>query len=253
MLIYSTQSELIRIASILRNVLRLPIVQDSIPGQIMENVLCFVKDAEQLRTYDYIDILDRSQKLGWSLKSTKEDTPVTWKRAKIPNQANLIDKSRMSQSVISLRESIERENNLQDLGDAIIDFCNSHVEQSFIRYDLREIGYSRIILRNDNTIFYFEKSLCDENNMEIFNKADFTWKWSPQREMKLKEQLPALHGFNKHTGDRWWAWHGLGENQLHFTGEKHWWPSHDANHTFTFSFPRDDEKFSWDELVDLLK
>ena len=30
-------------------------------------------------------------------------------------------------------------------------------------------------------------------------------------------------GFRKSDNLKFWAWHGHGENQLHFSGEKIWW------------------------------
>ena len=73
-----------------------------------------------------------------------------------------------------------------------------------------------------------------------------------------KEQLPAFHGVSKKTGKKVFAWHGKGENQLHFSGEKNWWPEVDRppvegvfnysadNHAIAFKLPS--KKVEWDEL-----
>ena len=34
-------------------------------------------DTEVLHTYDFVDVISRSEKIGWQVKSTKSTTPVT--------------------------------------------------------------------------------------------------------------------------------------------------------------------------------
>lgn len=239
--IFSATHELLLIKSVLSNYLRLPISQASIPGDFMEGALAYVRDAERLNTYDYIDILDRDRRLGWSIKSTKETTPVTWKRAKIPYQNELMEASKSNAQ------------DLQKLGNSIMDFCNHHVSESFEKYQLNEIGYSRLIYHKDRKITYFEKLLATRERPQIFNRNDFEWAWSKPKKTTKKEQLPALHGIYKKTGQKWWAWHGLGENQLHFSGEKHWWPKANSRHAITFNSPTESQKISFEHLADLLK
>lgn len=207
----------------------------------MEAVLAHVRAGEVLDTYDYIDVHHVKDRVGWSVKSTKATTPLTWKRAKIANKAELIAASQNSTKGV------------QALGDAIIDFCNAHAQASIEDYNLDSIGYARLILFPDGKIGYFERQLCTRNSPEIFNPSDFTWHWSTQREGGKKEQLSALHGFHTPSGRRWWAWHGLGENQLHFTGERAWWPADGDPHAVAFQFPSDDKKISLERLTELLE
>jgi hypothetical protein len=207
----------------------------------MEAVLAHVRDAVRLNTYDYVDVYKPADKVGWSIKSTKASTPVTWKRAKLPDQVHLIEQSRASKA------------GLQQLGDAIIEFCNAHARASMALYGLEEIGYSRLIVHDSGDVTYFERKLCDKDNPNIFNPADFEWSWSVPKKTTKKEQLPALRGIHRPSEKKWWAWHGLGENQLHFSGEGAWWPKPGDAHAVSFKFPTDDEKISFDRLTELLE
>ena len=147
------------------------------------------------------------------MKSTLATTPVTWKRAKLPGAPELIEASRLDGS------------GLQRLGDAIIGFCNLHARESIDRYDLDAIGYARLIVdRRSNAATYSERMLCSRENPAVFRPEQFYWRWSEPKRTVKKEQLQALHGFHGETGRKWFAWHGLGENQLHFTGEPFWLP-----------------------------
>jgi len=238
-IIYSSKSELDRISSILSGYLMLPFAAgDSIPGNLMEHVFSNVRSSEVLNTYDYIDVLDSVNKLGWQVKSTKESTPLTWKRAKIADKEKLI------------KASQESPEGLQKLGDTIIAFCNKHAQESFDKYDLDEIGYSRLIVHPNKSITYYEKLLCTKEKPEIFDSSDFSWCWSTPKETKGKEQLHALHGTYKDGGEKAFAWHGLGENQLHFSGEKNWWPKK-GEHSIKFNFPK--KRLSQGEFMELLE
>ncbi len=239
--VFSSQSQLDKIALILSRYIRLPVSTDVIPGAFLEAVLAHVRDAERLKTYDYVDIVDRSRRVGWSIKSTLAGTPVTWKRAKIPNQLDLITGSRLSPA------------GAQQLGNALLEFCNAHARTSLATYGLQEIGYARLIVGKDGTVRYFERKLCDTNKPNIFNPDDFTWRWSVPKRTTKKEQLQSLHGIHKATQHKWWAWHGLGENQLHFSGEKAWWPPTGAPHMTAFRLPLPSEKISFDCLVEMLE
>jgi hypothetical protein len=227
MSIYSTPEQLSRIGEVVGKYLKLPLSADSVPGSFMEGVLAHVRGGEVLNTYDFVDVIDRKSKLGWQVKSTKVDTPLTWKRAKIPNAADLIGDSRKSNA------------GLQALGDAIIDFCNEHAHESLQLYGLKEIGYSRLLLEPSGKIVYFERLLCTSAAPDVFKKAEFSWQWSTPKQVTKKEQLQALHGVHRPTGRKWWAWHGLGENQLHFSGEDCWWPARGTTNRFEFAMPSD--------------
>ncbi len=241
MSVFSTPMQLANIQKILCSYLRLPFSTDSIPGSFMEAVLAHVHEGERLATYDYVDVIHRAERVGWSIKSTKAATPLTWKRAKIGNKAELI------------RASLTGDKELQALGDEIIRFCNVHAHASLKDYDLQAIGYARLLLHPDGQISYFERELCNQTQPDIFNAGDFSWRWSMQREGGKKEQLPALHGFHRPTGARWWAWHGHGENQLHFTGERAWWPAIGDPHAVSFRFPNEADKVSLEKLTELLE
>ena len=235
----SSPEQISQIISILSKYLRLPFSDQNIPGSIMEHVFAHVRKAEVLNTYDFIDVIDRKEKIGWQVKSTKYDTPVTWKRAKIANSLELIESSRKS------------EEGLKILGEAIVDFCNNHAIESMRKYDLEQIGYIRIIVFPDK-VQYFERVLSDQKNPYVFDKSKYQWKWSKQKNSSKKEQLSALHGVDISTGKKIWSWHGLGENQLHFNGEKDWWPGFSSYPDAVFNLPDDSKKISIEEFLTIL-
>lgn len=237
MTLFSSQVQLVEIEKILRNYIRLPFSDKTIPGAVMEAVLAHVRGARVLKTYDFVDVVQTAEKIGWQVKSTKDATPVTWKRAKIPNATALIQASNTSKVGAAA------------LGKAIIDFCNKHAEESLNLYKLEKIGYSRLIIHANAEVTYFERTLCTKTSPQVFDPNDFTWSWSVPKKTKKKEQLPALHGVHKETGKKWWAWHGLGENQLHFTGEKYWWPQAKSPNRFQFGMPAENEKISLEKLM----
>jgi len=236
----SSPSQLREVAHILHAFLRLPVSTDAIPGAFMEATLAHVHGAEVLNTYDFVDVVDCSRRLGWQVKSTKESTPVTWKRAKIPNREKLIAASESSEEGIRL------------LGKSIIEFCNAHVLASLRAYDLEAIAYARCVLMRDGKVVYFERPLVSKDHPRLFDPREFRWEWSKQKKTRKKEQLSALHGFHKPTGDRWWAWHGRGENQLHFSGERAWWPKPGDSRRVEFRIPMDSEQISMKRLLEML-
>jgi hypothetical protein len=241
MTLFSSSGELKRIGHILSKYVRLPFAtNESIPGAVMMGILADVRGAEVLDTYDFVDVIKPASRIGWQVKSTKTDTPVTWKRAKIPDKTALISASEKGAKGV------------QALGDAIITFCNDHAVHSLERYDLDEIGYSRLVVHRNGTATYFERLLCSRKAPQLFNPADFRWEWSKQKQKMVKEQLTALHGYHIPTGDKWWAWHGRGENQLHFCGEWSWWPSDGATNSIVIRLPDPGQKMSMKEFVDLL-
>lgn len=239
--VFSSPKQLDRIRTVLSKYASLPFSTDTIPGAVMEAVLANVRGGEVLRTYDFVDVIRKEDRVGWQVKSTKAATPVTWKRAKIPNAEKLIAQSKNS------------DKDLQSLGNAIIDFCNQHALASLNDYDLDEIGYARLILHDDGKVTYFERCLCTRKNPRVFNAEEFLWRWSTPKKTTKKEQLQALHGIHRQSKKKWWAWHGLGENQLHFSGEGEWWPSPNDPHIATFRFPSADERVSLEALIAFLE
>jgi len=238
--IFSTPNQIGEVIKILCNYVSLPFTPDTIPGAIVEATLAHVREGTVLQTYDFIDVLHEKHKIGWQVKSTKASTPVTWKRAKIPNALTLI------------KNSFDSEEAAQVLGDSLMDFCNGHALASINAYNLNEIGYARAILHSNNSVSYFERKLCDSKDPIIFKPSDFSWKWSDQKKVVKKEQLKALHGFHRASGKKWWAWHGLGENQLHFSGEKYWWNDSGSSKLTVFKLPLPEQRLSLQKLMELL-
>ena len=241
MSIFSTPRQLDEMRRMLANFVRLPFSRDNIPGALMESVFSHVHGGIVLNTYDFVDVILPGSRCGWQVKSAKAGTPLTWKRAKIPNSAELIGASEGS------------EEGLQALGTAIIEFCNEHARASMERYHLDEIGYARLIVHKNGRVTYFEKLLCSTDSPHVFDPAEFSWKWSIPKTTITKEQLSALHGTHLPTGKKWWAWHGRGENQLHFSGESVWWPAKDNPHSFSFELPSPTDRLSFDQFMSLLQ
>ena len=242
MRVFSSQSEVKEIGAILRCCAQLPIVGSTIPGGIMESVFADVRGAERLATYDFVDVVNREKKTGWQIKSTKAETPVTWKRAKIPNSEKLIrETEKPEKQKIACRE----------LGHRIITLCNEHIIASFQRYKLEAIGYVRLIRHPDGSFSYFERNLATKESPILFDPENFDWEWSHPKRTEKKEQLPALRGMHRITGKLWWAWHGRGENQLHFMGERTWWPSKESGRLFKFKAPA--QKFRFEDLPRLFE
>lgn len=247
--LFSTESEMRQIAEYIRSYVRIPFFDsDAISGKAVEKIIGIVKGGEVLNTYDYVDVVRRGE-TGWQVKSTKAGTPLTWKRAKIANSEKLIGASTTDAGLAAL-------------GKAILDFCNDHAKESIETYDLDEIGYCRLIVNPDNSVHYFERALCTRQNPSIFNPDEFTWNWSAPKKTRAKEQLSALHGYGP-GGTKDFAWHGKGENQLHFSGESSWWPElkkptntkdilfSEDGHAISFLLPA--EKVEWKDLLDFLK
>ena len=214
--------------------MRLPFSHGVVPGRVLEEALAHIRSGKVLPTYDFVDVISPATACGWQVKSTREKTPVTWKRAKLPDADQLID------------ASLESDAACQALGDAIIRFCNEHARQSLADYGLQEIGYARLVLHDDGRITYFERPLCSVTKPSVFNPRDFTWRWSSPKATMKKEQLPALHGTHRATDSKWWAWHGRGENQLHFSGESSWWPQ---DSSLSFKIPLATDKLTIDDLL----
>lgn len=234
--LYSTPEQLAALRQILFAWMRLPFSHGLVPGRVLEEALAHVRAGEVLPTYDFVDVVSPAEARGWQVKSTREATPVTWKRAKLADADQLID------------ASLESDAACQELGDAIIRLCNEHAQQSLADYALQEIGYARLVLHDGGRMTYFERSLCSVSKPNIFNARDFSWRWSSPKATVKKEQLPALHGTHRRTDEKWWAWHGRGENQLHFSGESSWWPRNNR-HAMSFQMPLAGDKLTIDDLL----
>ncbi len=236
--VHSTPQQLDEIEAAIRTYLRLPFSDETIPGRMMESILSHVRSGDVLKTYDFVDVV--SDNLGWQVKSTKLQTPVTWKRAKIADSEALIRQSRRSRR------------KTQQLGNDILELCNQHVQESIEKYELDSIGYARLIVDYEaGTITYFEREIASRDNPVVFPPGLFRWEWSKPKKTVKKQQLPALHGFSRDTGKKWFAWHGRGENQLHFTGEASWWPDREP-HFRKFDFPSPNDRLSWGDLYSVL-
>ena len=239
--LHSTPAQLEQISDLVRNFLRLPFGFRSVPGNLLEALLEITKGSgtERLRTYDFVDVINRNERIGWQVKSLDADTPVTWIRGKLPGKQLLINSSFESQEA------------RQALGNAILSYCNNHALASLEKYKLGQIGYVRLI--NYGTSFrYFERTLVDAENPILFNPADYYWAWSEPKMTKKKEQLPAFHGTHIQSGVKHFAWHGQGENQLHFNGEKTWWPDTSYPYSIQFAAPTEQELVSLETLAEWL-
>ena len=235
---FSTSEQVDFIKRALISYMRLPFFSGAIPGGVMESIFAFVREGKVLATYDFVDVIDG--RVGWQVKSTKAETPVTWKRAKIADAEELIS------------QSFKSKRGLQELGDAIIDFCNDHASASMDRYSLEQIRYARLVLhRREGRVDYFERLLCTKVDPRVFRKEEFSWGWSTPKRVQKKEQLRSLVGIKKQSGEKWFAWHGLGENQLHFSGERAWWPK-EPERIYSFELPRADARLSWQEALTTL-
>ena len=157
--------------------LRLPFSQGVMPGRVLEEALANVRSGEVLHTYDFVDVVCREEACGWQVKSTRDSTLVTWKRAKLPNATDLVDESLKSHAAC------------QELGNVIINFCNEHAQRSLADYGLQEIGYARLILHRGGRVTYFEKSLCSTSQPIVFDPKDFLWSWPTPKAPGKKEQL----------------------------------------------------------------
>lgn len=237
-MLFSSPAQLQAISRFLEQYARLPFARNEIPGAVMEWLLAQMHGSLVLKNYDFVDVIDPANKVGWQVKSTKASTPITWKRAKIPDKIRLIAASRKSRA------------GCQALGDALLDFCNAHAVASFNKHPIDWIGYSRLVIQPSGHALYFEQKLCTRQRPEIFNKGDFVWHWSSPKKTTKKEQLTALHGVHRVTNQKWFAWHGLGENQLHFSGESSWWPKKNSTHAVAIAFSAAKERFTLDEFID---
>lgn len=241
MTLYSSPAQLQEISDLVRNFLRLPFGFRSVPGSLLEALVEVVRGngTERLRTYDFVDVINRNEKIGWQIKSLDADTRVTWIRGKLPGKQSLID------------ASFHSEEARQTLGNAILEYCNAHARASLEKYGLEQIGYIRLI--NYGTRFrYFERTLITAESPILFHSAEYRWLWSEPKVTTKKEQLPALHGTHIATGIKHFAWHGQGENQLHFTGERTWWPEASYPHSKEFPAPTEEEKVSLETLAEWL-
>jgi hypothetical protein len=220
---------------------RLPFAGGELPGAMMEWLLAQLHGASVLKNYDFVDVIHAERRMGWQVKSTKASTPITWKRAKLPDKVRLIEASEANPVAC------------QKLGAALIDFCNAHAAESFRKHPIDAIGYARLVMRPGGQALYFERALCTRRKPEVFSASDFVWHWSHPKKTAKKEQLSALHGVHRASGQKWFAWHGRGENQLHFSGEAHWWPRQGRGHAVAINLPAAAGRLSLAGFVDLFE
>lgn len=234
--ILTSPIQLAKIKELLEAFLLLPFF-DGIPGKVLELILSHVHDGRVLGTYDFIDIVNDKERIGWQVKSTKKSTPITWKRAKIPAKAELIEQSKKTAAGKKV------------LGDAIINYCNQHVIESIKEFRLSQLIYARLIDWENGSYTYFERPLAISGI--LFDPNDFEWHWSTPKTATKKEQLPAFHGRHKSMDIAMFAWHGLGENQLHFKGEHTWWPNSAYPFQVTISAPK--KRLAITEILEILR
>ena len=225
-----------KIESLVQVMLRVPFLPQSLPGGILEGILAHVYSGTRLCTYDFVDVVAEESRVGWQVKSTRVGTPVTWMRVKLPNKTSLINASQKGNDGV------------RELGDTIISYCNHAALESIEKYQLTTLRYARLVDHENGNLTYFERDLPIDGM--LFDPKDFTWAWSKEKKTTKKEQLPALHGTHKATGETWFAWHGHGENQLHFKGERHWWPL--SSEKTRRDFFRLDEAFKLDEFASII-
>ena len=230
------KADLSAIATELAKIYRLPFATESIPGGFAEAAVADHYGGKVLGSHDFVDVVCESTGIGWQVKSTKASTTVTWKRAKIEGSADMIRKSDDKGGV-----------HTQRLGRRVIEACNSHAKDSLNEYDLRQIRYARII-SCPGRFTYLERVLIDEHNPTLFDPNEFKWKWSEVKHSTAKEQLQALHGDHRKYNKKWFAWHGRGENQLHFFGDRWWWPNSDPN-AQCITLPKYGTSKTWNELL----
>lgn len=234
------EADLSAIATALAKIYRLPFATESIPGGFAEAIVAEHYGGKVLSSRDFVDVVCESTGVGWQVKSTKASTTVTWKRAKIEGSADLIQESDDKGGA-----------HTQDLGRLVIEACNSHAVNSLEKYDLNEIRYARIISCTGR-FTYLERELIDRQNPTLFNSNDFEWEWSEVKRRSEREQLRALHGKHRTYDEKWFAWHGRGENQLHFFGDRWWWPNSDPN-AQCVTLPRPGTSKTWNDLIQSLE
>ncbi len=235
----SDPATLRRIAVLIERYHRLPFSSlDSIPGAVMEAALEIARgpNARVLKTYDFVDVVDDASHLGWQVKSTKHGTPITWKRAKIRDAGN---RRRYAHSSIEAA---------QEVGNELIAFCNNHALESLQHYELKSIGYARLIVWPNSRATYFERPLISRKQPILFRPEDFTWRWTDGRPNASKEQQGALAGYDARQV-RWFSWYS--ENQLHFNNEKAWWLP--DGHPNRLDFPLSKKKIETEVLLEWLE
>jgi len=193
-------------------------------GFELEDIVAHVRGGKTTKNRDFADVV--LTVTGFQIKSGFDTTPITWKRIRITHGIRLIQESHLDASIC------------QQIGDSVIAACNAHVAHSFEKYGLEEIGYGRLIFYGNSTAVYFERPLCTRKAMMLFAPADFRWEWGKR----------ALHGLHRDTGETWFRWNGDdSDNQLHFAGERRWWPADNDPHCIRFDLP---EVMSLEEFIE---
>lgn len=238
-LLFSSSAELEKIRDIVFAFARLPFAKSGIPGAVLETVLAEVRKGKIITKRHFVDVVAEGGDIGWQVKSTSGNSPLTWNRARIADQEDLIAESRAGTA------------GCQALGNAIIAFCNDHAVKSLAEYNLDEIGLARLHVDDNGDALYFERLLCSRRSPAVFNPADFSWKWA-EKEPGNKRHSGGFHGFNKSTGSKWFSWFGRGAYQLHFPGEAQWRTETSHGHAIRFRIPGAADRLSVDAFLALM-
>lgn len=70
MKLFSTREQLQEIADALCSYMRLPLSPDTIPGGYVERLVGHVHSGTVLGKYDFVDVVNETEKVGWQVKST---------------------------------------------------------------------------------------------------------------------------------------------------------------------------------------
>ena len=253
---FSTPEQLERIKQTLCSYHMLPFSGTRIPGDVLEGVLAHVRGGDLLGKYDFVDVLQRSEGVGWQVKSTRHRSPLTWMRADFRRRSELVAEADAERDEGRKRELV------QALGDSVIEYANASIRDSFTKYGLQQVMFCHLVLMPENRAMYYEKLLAVEGEEELFRATDFMLSWREPRPGRANrnadpddpgaaEQLPSLRGRHVPTDQDWFAWYGRKGGQLHFLlEEKIWWPPESGAHRIDFDLPA--ERFKMDEAMDML-
>jgi hypothetical protein len=153
-----------------------------IDGELWERVLADVKGAEQFSSKKLFDLVDRSTKEGWSVKT------IFGKPLRGAIVSPIIARIR----VFELYD-LDLDSDPQVIGDSLIEFWNDKVKTHSKLQNVEDKFISILIKGTDLVNFaYFEKRI------DVYNPDDFIWSWSEPR----KDYQPGLVGFPKNR-DYW--------------------------------------------------
>jgi len=204
--ILSTPEQLKEIEECIKCYLTTPFSSMAKLGNELEDIIAYVRGGVVNSAFSFADvIIDR---VGWQIK-TSSSYVIIWKRISFPNQTDLIEKSKI---------------NPQELGNMLLNNCNEHVEKCAIKYNLDLFVYSRLITSKNGMFSYFERPV----DKILFSPEMFYWKWGERND------YPTFAGYHVVTGEKWFSWSGMKDNQFRFMGEHNWHltDNHPNKHTF---------------------